>query len=236
MAIDRIQNFAYTRKVVREILSHKNVRVHLDLIAGLPLEGLTEFRKSFDDVMEVGAQVVQLGFLKVLKGSPMERLTERYGIVSSELAPYEVKYTDAITVEQLSELHEIEYLLERIYNSGLYYHTTHLAAPVAGGYYAFFDALRHRLKQDGMDPKKMGEQELALLIWQQVAEYPQAELLQVPCVWIGFCGHGGRRCLLLWKTGFLASGFLCSYAGIIGAEDAKRQASLALFPNRGFLF
>ena len=177
-AIDRIQNFAYTRKVVREILSHKNVRVHLDLIAGLPLEGLTEFRKSFDDVMEVGAQVVQLGFLKVLKGSPMERLTKRYGIVSSELAPYEVKYTDAITAEQLSELHEIEYLLERIYNSGLYYHTTHLAAPVAGGYYAFFDALRHRLKQDDMDPKKMGEQELALLIWQQVAEYPQAELLQ----------------------------------------------------------
>lgn len=123
--------------MVREILSHKNVKVHLDLIAGLPLEGLAEFRKSFDDVMEVGAQVVQLGFLKVLKGSPMEQLTERYGIVSSEQAPYEVKYTDAITEEQLLELHEIEYLLERIYNSGLYYYTTHLVASAAGGYYAF---------------------------------------------------------------------------------------------------
>lgn len=177
-AIDRIQDFAYTRQVVREILSHKNVKVHLDLIAGLPLEGLAEFRKSFDDVMEVGAQVVQLGFLKVLKGSPMEQLTERYGIVSSEQAPYEVKYTDAITEEQLLELHEIEYLLERIYNSGLYYYTTHLAASAAGGYYAFFDALRCRLKQEHRNPREMGEQELALLLWRQMEAYPQEELLK----------------------------------------------------------
>ena len=177
-AIHRVQDFSYIKKVVGEILSHGNVTVHLDLIAGLPLEGMAQFRQSFDDVMGMGAQVVQLGFLKLLKGSPMERLAKIYGIVCSQIAPYEVQYTDAISIQELQELHEIEYLLERIYNSGLYYHTTHLTARAAGSYYTFFNALRKRLIQKEIEVKQLNEQQLALLLWDQMEEYEQCELLR----------------------------------------------------------
>ena len=172
-AIDRVQDFSYTANVVKRILQKGNVHIHLDLIAGLPLEGLAQFKQSFDDVMSVGAQVVQLGFLKVLKGSRMEALTEQYGIVASDTAPYEVRYTHHISARELDELRQVEYLLERIYNSGLYYHTVHQAAKAAGSYYAFLLGLQQTLVKQGRDARKLSEQDLAMLLWDQAEAYPQ---------------------------------------------------------------
>ena len=76
--------------IVKRIHSFKNIHQHLDLIAGLPYEDYDSFHRSFNDVYALRPQQLQLGFLKVLKGSHMKEMTEEYGIVHKELEPYEV--------------------------------------------------------------------------------------------------------------------------------------------------
>ncbi len=97
-----------------------NIHLHLDLIAGLPGEDYTSFAGSFNDVMAMRPEQLQLGFLKVLKGSQIHIKREAYGIVYREIAPYEVLYTDAMTYYELRSLKQIEELLELYYNSGLF--------------------------------------------------------------------------------------------------------------------
>lgn len=96
-----------------------NIHVHADLIAGLPLEGYESFRQSFNDVYALHPDTLQLGFLKVLKGSPLRSDADKYGILYSDHAPYEVLCTNDISYEELSRLHDIEQTLELLYNSGL---------------------------------------------------------------------------------------------------------------------
>ena len=92
-AIDRVMNVERLEQIVASIRRGKNIHQHLDLIAGLPYEDLKSFRRSFDDVYEMKPQQLQLGFLKVLKGSEMFERAEEYGIVYQSKAPYEVLYT-----------------------------------------------------------------------------------------------------------------------------------------------
>lgn len=159
-AIRREQDFSHTRRMVRRIAEGGNVHQHLDLIAGLPLEGLGEFAKSFDDVMDVGAEKVQLGFLKVLHGSAMEAEAARYGIEYQKSAPYEVTRTDAIAPAELALLHEIEYLLDRAYNSGLFPQTVRWFSRQCGGYFAFFREWND-LAKEGKPPRNWTEGDLA---------------------------------------------------------------------------
>lgn len=165
-AINRVQDIAYTENVVRRMLLGHRANIHLDLIAGLPLEDYVHFKRSFDDCMAMMAPVVQLGFLKVLKGSPMEKMTERYGIRYCEQAPYEVISTDAISSSELDELRRVEYFLERIYNSGLYYHFVHRAAHVEGSYFDFFEKMIANSDSAGTDPKKLTEQDMAHILFE----------------------------------------------------------------------
>ncbi len=94
-----------------------NLHVHADLIAGLPLETWNGVGESFDAVYP-RCDVLQLGFLKVLKGSPLEKTVSRYGIVASPAAPYEALRTDALSFRELTRLHRVEEALERFGNSG----------------------------------------------------------------------------------------------------------------------
>jgi chorismate mutase len=102
---------------VGQIRSGHNIHQHLDLIAGLPLEGYDSFLSSFNDVYRLGPDQLQLGFLKVLKGSLMEEETKRYGIVSQAFPPYEVLKTDSLDYPQLLSLKGICKMTEIYYNS-----------------------------------------------------------------------------------------------------------------------
>lgn len=103
---------------VERIQSGHNIHLHLDLIAGLPFEDLSSFRKSFNDVYRLRPDQLQLGFLKVLKGSPMEEESERYGIIYREVPPYEVLYTAALSYRDLLLLKGVCEMAEVYYNSG----------------------------------------------------------------------------------------------------------------------
>ena len=118
--IDRI------RRITGTINGWHNIHQHLDLIAGLPFEDLSSFRRSFDDVYRMEPEQLQLGFLKVLKGSHMADMAETYGLAYSAKPPYEVLFTRWISYGDLMELKGVEEMLEVHYNSRQFVHTLEL--------------------------------------------------------------------------------------------------------------
>ena len=121
--IRRVMKFSEVERIVKKIAEGGNVHQHLDLIAGLPYEDLASFRRSFDDVYCLHPQQLQLGFLKVLKGSYMEEKKDDYGLVYKSRPPYEVLYTNWLSYENLLELKKVEEMVEVYYNSGQFAHT-----------------------------------------------------------------------------------------------------------------
>lgn len=116
--IKRKMKFKEVSRIVKRIKSFKNIHQHLDLIAGLPSEDIPSFRKSFNDVIEIRPEQLQLGFLKVLKGSGMHRDAEKYGLVYKDVAPYEILYTSHLSYDEMLRLHAVEEMVDRFYNSG----------------------------------------------------------------------------------------------------------------------
>ncbi len=108
---------------VRRLLSFGNCHVHIDLIAGLPEEDYESFREGFDRAYKIGANMLQLGFLKILYGSPMGDNKEKYPCDYSPEPPYEVISTPYISEEELKLLHICENELERLYNSSRFSRT-----------------------------------------------------------------------------------------------------------------
>ncbi|AFM02301.1 Fe-S oxidoreductase [Desulfitobacterium dehalogenans ATCC 51507] len=121
--ICRPQHFERWAKYVREIRSMSKAHLHLDLIAGLPKEGWDSFRGSFNEVYAVQPDMLQLGFLKVLKGSGLRKKSKEYGLVFSPDPPYTVLQTDDLSHDELLKLHRLEDILDRYYNSGRFGHT-----------------------------------------------------------------------------------------------------------------
>lgn len=122
-AINRHTNLEALRQNVAQIHSFQNIHQHLDLIAGLPYEDYDSFMQSFNAVYAMAPDQLQLGFLKVLKGSPIEQRTAEYGIVYQSKPPYEVLYTKWLCYEELLKLKGIAELVEIYYNSGQFFHT-----------------------------------------------------------------------------------------------------------------
>lgn len=117
-AIHRKMDLNKLKENVALIKKGRNIHQHLDLIAGLPLEDYASFEQSFQEVYFMKPDQLQLGFLKVLKGSPMEQQRRRYGIEYRDTAPYEVLYTDRLTFDQMLHLKGICEMVEVYYNSG----------------------------------------------------------------------------------------------------------------------
>ena len=122
-AIDRVMDFSHLCSVVKRVQSGHNIHQHLDLIAGLPWENFDSFRQSFNDVYHLYPDQLQLGFLKVLKGSRMQEKAEEYGIVYHSDPVYEVFYTNWISYQKILELKQIEDMVEVYYNSGQFPNT-----------------------------------------------------------------------------------------------------------------
>ena len=121
--INRSMDLKRVKEVVERILEYGNIHVHLDLIAGLPFEDYQSFKKSFNEVYAMRPHQLQLGFLKVLKGTQIREKAQEYGIVYQERPPYEVLYTKWISYEDLLKLKKIEEMVELYYNSNQFTHT-----------------------------------------------------------------------------------------------------------------
>lgn len=119
-AIERKVPFERLSQSVKKLIELGNIHIHLDLIAGLPKEDLTSFKKSFDDVISLRPDALQLGFLKLLKGSKIRREEDLYGYVYSQYPPYEVISNNFITYREIQELKITENALDKYYNSNAF--------------------------------------------------------------------------------------------------------------------
>ena len=116
--IKRTMKLERLKEIVEKVKSFGNIHQHLDLIAGLPYEDYATFRKSFDEIYALQPNQLQMGFLKVLKGSYMYEHAGEYEILYHDNPPYEVLSTKWLSYEDVLKMKRIEEMLEVYYNSG----------------------------------------------------------------------------------------------------------------------
>lgn len=148
-AINRYMSLEHLRQVVDKIHSFHNIHQHLDLIAGLPYEDYDSFVTSFNDVYAMRPQQLQLGFLKVLKGSPIEEKAEEYGIVYNSRPPYEVLYSRWLPYDNVLRLKGIEEMVELYYNSCQFTHTLPVLEKEFSSPFALYEALSQYYEEKG---------------------------------------------------------------------------------------
>lgn len=147
--INRKMDLPKLRDRVERIREGKNIHQHLDLIAGLPGEDLESFRRSFNQVYAMRPHQLQLGFLKVLKGSSMEERAAEYGIVYRCRPPYEVLSTRWISYGDLLELKGVEEMVEVYYNSGQFARTIEALSEAFSDAYALYRGLAQYYQERG---------------------------------------------------------------------------------------
>ena len=140
-AIHRHMDLKKLEHCVNRVHSFRNIHQHLDLIAGLPYEDYDTFHQSFNDVYRMKPDQLQLGFLKVLKGSLMQKEAEVYGIVYKEKEPYEVLSTNWLTYGEVLKLKMVESMVEVYYNSGQFWHTLEYLVPFEKDAFTFYEKL-----------------------------------------------------------------------------------------------
>ena len=140
-AIHRTMDFEKLKGIVDRIHSFGNIHQHLDLIAGLPYEDYDSFRNSFNDVYALKPQQLQLGFLKVLKGSHMMEMCREYGIVYKNREPYEVLSTKWLDYGHVLKLKNVENMVEVYYNSGQFQKTLEYAESFFPDAFSIYEGL-----------------------------------------------------------------------------------------------
>ncbi len=121
--IQRKMDFENIKFVVKELGETKNIHLHLDLIAGLPKENYQSFINSFNDAYSLGAEKLQLGFLKVLKGTPVYNKREKNGLIYRLFPPYEIIKTKDIKAVEIEQLKKIDSILNKYYSEGYFSNT-----------------------------------------------------------------------------------------------------------------
>lgn len=118
-AVHRVSHWETLRKNILQLRSFNNIHLHLDLIAGLPYESYTRFRDSFNNVFNLQPHMLQLGFLKVLKGSEIYRQRYEHEYRFQACPPYQVLANNYISYDEIIKLQQIEELLNRYYNKDI---------------------------------------------------------------------------------------------------------------------
>lgn len=149
--IKRKTNLNKLFDAVNDLNSFNNINQHLDLIAGLPGEDYLSFSNSFNEIYVYEPQQLQLGFLKVLKGSGLRIDAERYGIVYRDKAPYEVLFTNDINFSEMLKLKMIEEMVEIFYNSGKFIYTLKYVVKLFETPFIFYEELSSYWCQNNYD-------------------------------------------------------------------------------------
>lgn len=177
-AINRKMNLEKLKDRVGRIHAQRNIHQHLDLIAGLPYEDFDSFHQSFNDVYSMQPDQLQLGFLKVLKGSPMHCDAPKYNIVYQSTPPYEVLYTKWLTYDDIRRLKRVEDMVERYYNSMQFVCTVPFMVQQFGDAFVFFDMLGRFFKERGY----FGMQQSRLQNYEIIYEFAQVHDLDLKIV------------------------------------------------------
>ncbi len=180
-AIHRHMDLEKLERCVDRVHSFRNIHQHLDLIAGLPYEDYDTFHRSFNDVYRMKPDQLQLGFLKVLKGSLMQQEAEGYGIVHKEKEPYEVLSTNWLTYGEVLKLKMVESMVEVYYNSGQFWHTLEYLVPFAEDAFTFYEQLGAFYEKKGyseISHSRMRRYEILLEFLREETEIPVEDAAQ----------------------------------------------------------
>ncbi len=148
-AMKRVTDLEKLEEKVAAVRKGKNIHQHLDLIVGLPYEDYESFKISFQKVYYMQPEQLQLGFLKVLKGSEMWERAEEYGICYQSQPPYEVLSTKWLSYEEVLRLKGIEEMVELYYNSAQFTHTLPFLEKAFPDSFTMYEALADFYQQKG---------------------------------------------------------------------------------------
>ncbi|EFM39132.1 radical SAM domain protein [[Eubacterium] yurii subsp. margaretiae ATCC 43715] len=178
-SVNRVDNFDKIKEKVTKIKSFGNIHQHLDLIVGLPYEDITSLKKSFNDVMSLRPDNLQLGFLKVLKGSPIKSMTDEYSIKYRDYSPYEVISTKFITYKEIIMVKSMEEMLEDYYNSMTYnYSLDYVFDEFNGDFFDFFKRFAEFKKENSYN-KNLSRDTRFLLLYEFIKTILDVEKLKI---------------------------------------------------------
>lgn len=182
-AINRQDNWEKLSANVKRLLSFGNMHIHVDLIAGLPYEDLPTFAKSFDDVYGLGADMLQLGFLKVLPGTQMRRETEQHDLRYMDEPPYEILATKYMPYEDMLYLKHLDNILDQTANSGGFKYTLRALLRASGmNAFGFYRQLTQWWVKAGFYPQTHNAKGVAAILKQFIEENyaeQEEELLEI---------------------------------------------------------
>ncbi|MBR6526770.1 MAG: B12-binding domain-containing radical SAM protein [Lachnospiraceae bacterium] len=150
---------------VSRLREASNIHLHLDLIAGLPWEDYDSFHRSFDWVYGLRPENLQLGFLKVLRGTRMYEKREEYGLTYSSQPPYEVLKTRWISYKELCHLKKVEKVLEIYYNSGQFPTTMEYLGRCYDSAFTMYEDLACYYEIHGLFDRQLSRQERVSVLW-----------------------------------------------------------------------
>ena len=153
LVVKRYQNFQRLEEVIASLQQAHNIVLHLDLIAGLPLEKLGRFQKSFDDVFALKPKELQLGFLKLLRGTSLRKNHEEYGYEFDVNPPYEITRSNDLSAEDITKIHLVEDMLEKYWNSGRFEKTMNRIYELYPSMFAFFLRLGEYYQENRFKPR-----------------------------------------------------------------------------------
>lgn len=164
-AIHRHNDWPKIEHIMKILLQADNIHLHLDLIVGLPFEDYQHLRQSFNDIYRLRPHKLQIGFLKLLKGSGIRRdYPEAYRY--DPCGPYEVLATQWLPYEQVAFLKVFEDVFERIYNSGKFIYTLNYLDNLAGvDIFSFYEAVTRLWIAEGNDDKSLSDYDLCRFFW-----------------------------------------------------------------------
>jgi radical SAM superfamily enzyme YgiQ (UPF0313 family) len=154
-AINRQTAWELIQKNIRRLIAMGSFHVHVDLIAGLPFEDWDSLKRSFNNVYDLKADALQLGFLKVLPGTEMEERSLEYGMKYMTSAPYQILTTQWISFSELSFIQHLESALDRLWNAHQFSKTIDILTALYPTPFDFYDAYtRFALARSEMNEKK----------------------------------------------------------------------------------
>lgn len=169
-AIRRRMDLPALKEHTRKVRETGNIHQHLDLIAGLPYEDYESFHQSFNDVYEMKPDQLQLGFLKLLKGSYMQEMQEDYGIQYGSRPPYEVLSTRWLSYADILKLKQVEEMVEVYYNSFQFPATMALLAACCEDAFQMYEKLGRYYEEKGYFGRKHSRLSRYEILWEYVEE------------------------------------------------------------------
>lgn len=170
-AIRREADLCTLRDHVERVRANGNIHQHLDLIAGLPYEDYESFVNSFDTVYAMRPDQLQLGFLKILKGSFMEEEGEKYDIRYDSRPPYEVLSTRWLSYDDILKLKQVEEMVEVYYNSFQFQATMALMETSRGDAFGMYQELGSFYEARGYSGVNHSRISRYEILWDYVNEY-----------------------------------------------------------------